>query len=98
MDYLFSDLDDELFLESSQPEVLNEGMFEKYNRRPLNRSESSRLKVPKDELHCSVMYFTKKKDGSPVGYAAFTHRCFSGFYDSPEDIPAKKLHFVSSTS
>ena len=39
-----------------------------------------------------------EKKGAKGGYIAYTHRCTSGFYDRPEDIPAKKLEFVSSTS
>ena len=43
------------------------------------------------------MYVTDKK-GKPKGYIAYTHRAGTGFYDKPEDIPAKRLRFVSSTS
>ena len=71
--------------------------WDKYERRSLTPEESSRLKVPKAKLGCSVMHFTHK-GGGKGGYIAYTHRCASGFYDRPEDIPAKKLQFVSSTA
>lgn len=92
-------LDDELLIEAAVAGVLEEGAwFDKYERRSLTREESSRLAVPKADLQCSVMHFTAKKKGNKDGYIAYTHRCSSGFYDRPEDIPASKLKFVSSTS
>jgi hypothetical protein len=81
------------------PEMLEEASWlDKYERRSLTREESSRLRVPKDKLQCTVAYFEPKKKGAKGGYIAYTHRCTSGFYDRPEDIPVKKLEFVSSTS
>lgn len=72
--------------------------MDKYDRRSLTKEEAAKLKVPKSELKCSVMYFEPKRKGTKGGYAAYTHRCFSGFFDSPDSIPKKKLLFVSSTS
>jgi hypothetical protein len=71
--------------------------MDRYERRSLTREESSRLKVPQRDLQCSVMHFTKKRGGGG-GYVAYTHRARSKFYDRPEDIPAKTLEFISSTS
>jgi hypothetical protein len=92
-------LDDELVTEAAIDGILHEAAWwDKYDRRSLTAEESGRLKVPKSELQCSVMHFTPKKAGQKGGFIAYTHRCASGFYDKPEDIPAKKLRFVSSTS
>jgi hypothetical protein len=78
--------------------LLNEEMFEKYEKRSLTRDESSKLKVPLKDLDCSVMHFKSKSGKQKDGYAAYTHRCWSGLYDSPDKIPEKKLKFISSTS
>ena len=91
---LVDGLDDGMILEST---ILHEDWRDKYIIRSLTKEESSKLKVSKSELSCSVMYVTDKK-GKPKGYIAYTHRAGTGFYDKPEDIPAKKLRFVSSTS
>lgn len=92
-------LDDGLLTEVTIAAYLEEkAWFDEYERRSLTREESSRLKVPKAELSCSVMHFTAKKKGRKGGYIAYTHRASSGFYDRPEDIPAAKLNFISSTS
>jgi hypothetical protein len=92
-------LDDDLLIEVTIATYLEEkAWFDKYERRSLTREESSRLKVPKAELSCSVMHFTAKRKGQKDGYIAYTHRASSGFYDKPEDIPATKLKFISSTS
>ena len=89
-----NELDDALLLEVALTES---SWLDKYERRSLTADESSRLKVPKSELDCSVMHFTHKKGGKG-GYIAYTHRASTGFYDKPEDIPASKLNFISSTS
>ena len=90
---------DNLLIEMAADEALQEAAWwDKYEKRSLTAEESSRLKVPKAKLGCSVMYMTPKKKGAKGGYIAYTHRCASGFYDRPEDIPAKKLEFVSSTA
>ena len=90
---------DSLLIEMATDEALQEAAWwNKYERRSLTAEESSRLKVPKADLGCSVMFMTPKKKGAKGGYIAYTHRCTSGFYDRPEDIPAKKLEFVSSTA
>jgi hypothetical protein len=72
--------------------------MDKYDRRSLTKDESAKLKVPKEKLSCSVMYFEPKRKGTKGGYMAYTHRASSGFFDKPEDIPEKKLLFISSTS
>ena len=71
--------------------------MDKYERRALTREESSRLRVPKAELKCSVMYL-KAKRGDKAGFVAYTHRCMSKFFPRPEDIPVKTLKFISSTA
>jgi hypothetical protein len=94
-----SDLDNELLVEAAIQEYLEEkAWWDKYEKRSLTKEESSRLKVPKAELQCSVMHFTPKSGKGEGGYIAYTHRASTGFYDRPEDIPAAKLKFVSSTS
>lgn len=85
--------------DSSEAEFLLEAAWwDKYEKRSLTAEESSRLKVPKSELECSVSYMEPKSKGKKGGYIAYTHRASSGFYDSPEAIPAKTLKFISSTS
>ena len=96
-------MDDELLIEAAVSGVaidllVEAAWWDKYEKRSLTADESSRLKVPKAKLGCTVMYMTPKKKGAKGGYIAYTHRCTSGFYDRPEDIPAKKLEFVSSTA
>ena len=88
-------LDDDLLVENA--DVLNESWLDKYIVRSITKAESAKLQVPKKDLHCSVMHFSDKK-GNPKGFIAYTHRAGSGFYDKIEDIPAKKLRFISSTS
>ena len=90
---------DNLLIEMAADDALQEAAWwDKYEKRSLTADESSRLKIPKAKLGCSVMHMTPKKKGAKGGYIAYTHRCTSGFYDRPEDIPAKKLEFVSSTA
>ena len=92
-------MDDEMLIEMALVGALDEAAWwDKYEKRPLTADESSRLKVPKSKLGCTVMYMTPKKKGAKGGFIAYTHRCTSGFYDRPEDIPASRLKFVSSTS
>ena len=94
-----TNLDDELLVESAIQEYLEEkAWWDKYEKRSLTRDESSRLKVPKSELQCTVMHFTPKSGKGEGGFIAYTHRAATGFYAKPEDIPAAKLKFVSSTS
>ena len=90
---------DNFILELAEAEALEEAAwYDKYERRSLTREESSKLRVSKSELQCSVMHFTPKSGKGEGGYAAYTHRASSGFYARPEDIPATKLRFISSTS
>ncbi len=93
-----TELDNELLVEAAVAEYLEEkAWWDKYEKRSLTKDESARLRVPKSELQCSVMHFTHKRGGKG-GFIAYTHRAATGFYDRPEDIPAAKLKFVSSTS
>ncbi len=85
--------------ESTILEEAKTSFFDKFNKRSLTREESSQLKIPKKDLHCSVMFFSPKSSRTKEkgGYIAYTHRSSSGFYDKPGDIPIDKLKFVSST-
>jgi len=73
--------------------VITEGVKWWKDRRSLTIEEAKKLRVPKSQLHCSVMYFP----GAP-GYVAFTHRARSKVFRSPGEIPAKDLNFISSTA
>lgn len=61
-------------------------------KRSLTPEEKAQVKIDPTKLECSIAYF----DGN--GYAAYTHRARSKFYDKAGDIPKKTLEFISSTS